>query len=121
MSDNVEGQNRHVESHCQRPWYYIDKFNCKVFSISYALSRKYHFTKNVRSRVKPAVVTKQIKGEDDKMVKAYVIMVRIIDAWNVIINSSPEELYVYVVICFMKLFEKYPYLLKHVESRVKTM
>lgn len=43
----------------------------------------YHIIKNVRCRIKPAVRTKQIKGEDEKMVKASVI-VEIMDAWNII-------------------------------------
>lgn len=42
----------------------------KVFPISYTLLYRYHITKNVRSRVKHAVRTKQIEGEDKKMVNA---------------------------------------------------
>lgn len=40
------------------------------------------------------VELKQIKDEDGKMVKVGVIVERIMDTWNVIINFSTEELYV---------------------------
>lgn len=58
-----------------------------VLPTSYALFCKYHITKNVRSRLKPPVDTKQIKGEDEKMVKPGVVVEKIMDAWNDIINS----------------------------------
>lgn len=53
----------------------------KVFPTSYALLCKYHITKNVRSRLKSTVGTKQIKDEDGKMVKPSVVLEKIIDAW----------------------------------------
>ncbi|XP_050917826.1 uncharacterized protein LOC127135052 [Lathyrus oleraceus] len=42
----------------------------------------YPITNNVRSRVKPAVGKKHIEFEDRKMVKAGVIVEKIIDVWN---------------------------------------
>ncbi|CAK8570687.1 unnamed protein product [Lathyrus sativus] len=54
----------------------------KVFPSSYALRCKYHIIKNVRSRVKPAVGTKPIKSEGGKLVKAGVIVEKLMDAWN---------------------------------------
>lgn len=44
----------------------------KVFPNSYILLCRYHITKNVRSPVKLAVGTKQIKGEDRIIVEASV-------------------------------------------------
>lgn len=85
----------------------------KVFPTSYTLLCRYHITKNVKSRLKPAVGTTKFKGEDKKMVKASVIVERIMNAWNVIINSSMEELYANVVILFRKVCEKYTNLLKY--------
>lgn len=96
----------------------LTNFVAKVFPTSYALLCRYHIRKNVISRVKPAVGTKKINGEDGKMVKVGVIMEIIIDVWNVIINSSMEELYVDVVILFRKVCEKYSDLLKYVESTI---
>ncbi|XP_050896317.1 protein FAR1-RELATED SEQUENCE 6-like [Lathyrus oleraceus] len=52
----------------------------KVFPTSYALLCSCHTTKNVRSRVKVAVGTKQIKVEDGKMVKAGLIVEKIMDS-----------------------------------------
>lgn len=71
-----------------------------MFPTSFILLCKYHITKNVRSRVKPAVGTKQIKLEDGKMVKYGVVVENIMDAWTDIINSSIEELYVECVVHF---------------------
>ncbi|XP_058785176.1 uncharacterized protein LOC131660062 [Vicia villosa] len=71
-----------------------------IFPSSYALLYRYHITKNVRSRVKPAVGTEHIAGKDGKLVKAGVIVEKIMDAWNVIINASTKELYADVVIYF---------------------
>ncbi|XP_050877400.1 protein FAR1-RELATED SEQUENCE 5-like [Lathyrus oleraceus] len=51
-----------------------------VFSISYALLCRCHITKNVKSRVKPVVGTKQIEPKDENMVKVSVFVERIIDA-----------------------------------------
>ncbi|XP_050891007.1 uncharacterized protein LOC127096489 [Lathyrus oleraceus] len=78
------------------------------------IKQVYHITRNVRSRVKPAVGTKHIKAEDGKRVKASVIVEKIMDAWNVIVNSSTKELYVDSVIHFRKVCKKYPDLLKYV-------
>lgn len=50
------------------------------------------------------------------MVKADVIVEKIMDAWNVIINSSIKELYVNVIIHFRKVCERYPYLLNNVKT-----
>lgn len=90
----------------------------KVFPTSYALLCRYDITKNVRSRVKPVVGTQQIKGEYEIIVKANVIVERIMDAWNVIINYSTKELYVDVVIHFRKVCEKYLDFLKYVEITI---
>lgn len=51
-----------------------------VFPISYALLCRCHIIKNVKSRVKPVVGTKQIEPKDENMVKAGVFVERIIDA-----------------------------------------
>lgn len=40
------------------------------------------------------------------------------DAWNIIINSSTEELYAESVTHFMRSCEKYLYLLKYGESNI---
>ena len=90
----------------------------KVFPSSNALLCRYHITKNVRSRVKPAVGTELVELEDGKLVKAGVIVEKIMDAWNRIINSSTKELYADSVIQFRKVCEKYPSLLKYVESTI---
>lgn len=74
----------------------------RVFPTSYALLCSYHITKNVRNILKCVVRAKQIKGEDEKIVKAFVVVERIIDAWNYVINSSTEELYDDFVIHFWK-------------------
>lgn len=50
------------------------------------------------------------------MVKAGVIVEKIMDAWNIIVKFSIKELYVDSVIHVRKVCEKYPYLLKYVES-----
>lgn len=47
----------------------------------------------MRSRLKSAIGTKQIKGEDRKMVKLGVVLGKIMDAWNGILNSSTKYLY----------------------------
>ena len=46
----------------------------KVFPSSNALLCRYHITKNVRCRVKPAVGTKLVDLEDGKLVKTGVIV-----------------------------------------------
>lgn len=46
------------------------------------------------------------------------IVERIMNAWKVIINPSTKDLYVNVVIHFRKVCEKYPELLKYVESTI---
>lgn len=61
-----------------------------MFHTLYALLCKYHITKNLRSRLKLAIDTKEIKGEDGKMVKPSVVVEKIMDAWNGIINSSTK-------------------------------
>lgn len=71
-----------------------------VFPTSSALLCKYHIIKNVRSRVKHVVGTKQVKCDYDKIVKLDVVVEKIVDAWNCIINSSTKELYVSSVLHF---------------------
>lgn len=66
----------------------------------------------MRSQVKSAVWTKHIKAKDGKMVKTGVIVEKIMDAWNFIVNSSTKELYADFIIHFRKMCEKYPDLLK---------
>lgn len=61
----------------------------------------------MRSQVKPTVRTKQIKAGYIKMVKASVIVEKIMDACNVIVNSSAKELYADSAIHFKKVCEKY--------------
>lgn len=50
-----------------------------IFITSYILLSRCHITNNVRSQVKPAVNTKQIKFKDGKMVKAGVVVEKIMD------------------------------------------
>lgn len=71
-----------------------------VFSTSSVLLCKYHIIKKVRSRLKPVVGTKQVKGEDGKIVKPGVVVENIMDAWSSIINYSTEALYAEYVIHF---------------------
>lgn len=52
------------------------------------------------------------------MVKAGVVVEKIIDAQNRIINYSTKELYAGSVIHFRKVCEKYPDLLKYVQSTI---
>ncbi|XP_050876420.1 uncharacterized protein LOC127080131 [Lathyrus oleraceus] len=78
----------------------------------------YHITQNMRSWVKPAVRTKQIEPGDGKLVKAGVVVEKIMDAWNRIINSSIKELYVDSVMHFRKVCEKYHDLSKYVERTI---
>ncbi|XP_050902470.1 uncharacterized protein LOC127113951 [Lathyrus oleraceus] len=87
-----------------------------VFPTSYALLCRYPITKNVRSQVKSAIGAKQINVEDGKMVKEDVVVEKIMDACNHIVNSSTKELYADSVMHFRKMCEKYPDLLKYVES-----
>lgn len=89
-----------------------------VFPTSCILLCRYYIIKNVRSRVKPAIGTKQIKGEDRKMVKGSMIVVRIMNAENITINSYTKELYDDVFILFKKVCEKSTDLLKYVESTI---
>lgn len=72
----------------------------KLFFTSYTLLCRYQITKNIRSRLKPTVGTKQIKGEDRKKVKSSVVVEEITDAWTGILNSFIEELYVASVTTF---------------------
>lgn len=46
----------------------------KAFPSSNALLYRYHIIKSVRSQVKPTVGMKQIESEDEKMVKARVVV-----------------------------------------------
>ena len=87
-----------------------------VFLTSSALLCRYHITKNVRSRVKPVVGSKQIAGEDGKLVKSGVIVDKIMAAWNVLINASTKEMYTDTILQFRGVCEKYLNLLKYVES-----
>lgn len=84
----------------------------KVFPTFYALLCRYHIIKNVRSKPKYEVGTKQIKGEDEKMAKAGVELEIIMNVWNGVINSSTEELYEESVIHFRRVYARYPYFLK---------
>lgn len=90
----------------------------KVFLILYALLCKYNVTKNVRSRLKPTVCTKQINDEDGKMVKPGMSSEKIVDACNNIINYSKEELYVESIIYFRRVCVRYPYFMKYIESAI---
>ncbi|XP_058787061.1 uncharacterized protein LOC131661483 [Vicia villosa] len=68
--------------------------------------------------VKPAVGTKQIATEGGKVVKPGVIVDQIMDAWACIASSSIKELFANAVLQFQKICEKYPDLLKYIESTV---
>lgn len=61
-----------------------------VFPTSSILFCKYHITKNVRSRVKPTIDTKQVRNEDGKIVKHGVVVENIMDAGNGMINYSTK-------------------------------
>ncbi|XP_058753452.1 uncharacterized protein LOC131626634 [Vicia villosa] len=69
----------------------------KVFPSSDALLFRYHISCNVRSKVKPAVGTKQVATEGGKAVKPVVIVDQIMDAWARIASSSTKELYADVI------------------------
>ena len=71
-----------------------------VFPTSSTLLCRYHITKNVRSWIKPAVGSKQVAGEDGKLVKSGVIMDKIMAAWNIIVNASTKEMYTDAVLQF---------------------
>lgn len=51
-----------------------------VSSTSFTLLCRYNITKNMRSKLKYMVGTKQIKGEDAEMIKSSVVLENIIDA-----------------------------------------
>lgn len=85
-----------------------------VFPTSSTLLCKYHIIKNMRSRVKHVADTKQVKHEDGKLVKSGVMVENIINAWNSIINSSIEELYVDHALHLRSVYVIYPYLLKYI-------
>lgn len=70
-----------------------------LFPISYDLLCRYHVTKNVRVRLKSTVGTKQVNGEDGKMVKPNKILESIMHVYNIILNSSIEK--VISRICYM--------------------
>jgi hypothetical protein len=72
----------------------------------------------VRSWIKPAVGSKQVAGEDGKLVKFGVIVDKIMAAWNIIVNASTKEMYTDVVLQFRAVCEKYLNLLKYVESTI---
>ncbi|XP_058766511.1 uncharacterized protein LOC131640124 [Vicia villosa] len=74
--------------------------------------------KYLSRKVKVAVGTKQVATEGGKAVKPGVIVDQIMDAWARIANSSTKELYVDTVLQFWKICEKYPDLLKYVESTI---
>lgn len=52
------------------------------------------------------------------MVKTSVVLEKIMDAWNGIINSSTKELYAESVIHFKRVCARYPDFLKYVESTI---
>lgn len=69
---------------------------------------KRKLTKNVRGRLKYVEGTKQIKGEDMKMVKYSVILKSTMDVWTTIVNSYAKELFVESVIQFKRVCVAYP-------------
>ena len=77
LQEYVEGPKKHATSHNHRSRHHTEEFNCNNFSTSSALLCKYHITKNVRSQVKLAVGTKQVKGGDGKTVKPGVVVEKI--------------------------------------------
>lgn len=62
-----------------------------MFPTSSALLCKYNITQNVRSRVKSAIGTKQVKHEGVRLVKPGVVVENIMDACNSIINFSQKS------------------------------
>lgn len=53
----------------------------KIFPISYDLLCMYHITKHARDIISIALETKQVNGEDEKIVKLGQILESIIDDW----------------------------------------
>ncbi|XP_058751897.1 uncharacterized protein LOC131625001 [Vicia villosa] len=90
----------------------------KVFASFNALLCRYHIACNMRSKVKPVVGVKQVETEGGKPVKPEVVVDQIMDAWACIASSSTKELYADAVLQFRKVCEKYPDLLKYVESTI---
>ena len=64
-----------------------------VFPSSTALLCRYPIIKNVRANLKPAVGTKDFKGEDENIIKASVVVEIIMDVWAKILNYYIEDLY----------------------------
>lgn len=70
----------------------------------------------MKNKLKPSIGIKKIKGEDEKLVKDGVLVERIMDSWNGIINSSKNELYVEYAMQLRRVCARYPKFLKYIES-----
>ena len=66
MLKDQENMTQVIVTHCDTT---LMNSIATVFPTSSILLCKYHITKNVKSRVKPAVGMKQVKREDAKLVK----------------------------------------------------
>lgn len=110
--DYVEGPRKYAKINCYWSRYHTCEFSCK--GVSYIIC-----IKNEKSRLKPTVGTKQIKGEDMKFVKTGVILKSLMDAWNIIKKSFTKYLYDKFVIHFRRMYEKYPDFLKYVKSTIQ--
>src|SRR4051812_4757463 len=74
-----------------------------VFPTSTALLCRYHITCNVRSKLKPAVGTKDRPDENGKVVKAGVVVDRIMSVWRGILDVYSEEDYTEKLVHFRSL------------------
>ncbi|XP_058757511.1 uncharacterized protein LOC131630788 [Vicia villosa] len=67
-----------------------------------ALLCRYHITCNVRSKLKVAVGTKERKDDNGNIIKAGVVVDKIMAVWREILDAHSEELYTEKVVQFLK-------------------
>src|SRR3954469_23639805 len=89
-----------------------------VFPTSTALLCRYHITCNVRSKLKPAVGTKDRPDENGKVVKADVVVDRIMAAWREILDAYSEEVYTEKLVHFRSLCGSIKTFCHYVESTI---
>src|SRR4051812_1550452 len=89
-----------------------------VFPTSTALLCRYHITCNVRSKLKPAVGTKDRLDENGKFVKAGVVVDRIMAAWRGILDAYSEEDYTEKLVHFRSLCGSIRTFCHYVESTI---
>jgi len=86
-----------------------------IFPKSTALVCEFHILKNVRAR---CILDCKVKDSKGKHVKSSDLVNTIMNAWEVIVSSSSEELYADAVLQFRKVCEQFPKFLKYVESTI---